>query len=329
MLAAYYEKVGAAREVLRVGEQPIEAPAPGDLTVRLMASGINPSDVKKRADVRRAMAGPYVIPHSDGAGIVTSVGRGVDEDWVSQRVWVCEAQHGRALGTAAEFVNVPQSMVHPLPDNTDFKQGAAIPIPMMTAHRCLTSAGAINGKTVLVTGAAGRVGYYAVQMASQMGARVLATVGSDDDASLTLAAGAQAVVNFRKQDYSEELADIVADAKIDLVVDVEFGNNQSDYIDLMNNNSAIAVYSSSLQANPAISIYHYILRNVFIHPILVYSMPDAAKALAKKDINRFLESGSIQHNISHCMPLENIAEAHELIESGCRGSVVLQLREQL
>ena len=159
MKAVYFERFGSASEVLQVGDKPIDLPASGDLQIAIEASGVNPSDVKKRIGLRGgAMTEPFIIPHSDGAGVVVAVGEGVDPAWMGRRVWVCEAQHDRAHGSAAERVNLPVSMVHPLPDNTSFAEGAAIPIPMMTAHRCLTSAGPVDGCTVLITGAMGRVG---------------------------------------------------------------------------------------------------------------------------------------------------------------------------
>lgn len=325
MKAAFYESFGDARDVLTVGEKPLTAPAEGELQIELRASGVNPSDVKKRAGARGEMSDEYVIPHSDGAGVVSAVGSGVSGDWIGKRVWICEAQHGRPHGTSAAAANLPESMVHPLPDNTSFAEGAAIPIPMMTAHRCLTSAGPVDGQTVLVTGAAGRVGHYAVQMAKQMGASVVATVGSDEEIGAVQSLGAATAVNFRDADYVVQLTELIGPASVDVVVDVEFGENVADYLSLLRDNGVIASYSSSRNPNPTIAFYDLMFRNIFVHPVLVYSMPNEAKYAAKRDINNMLESGAITHRIAHTLPLDRIVEAHELIENGCKGSVIVDI----
>ncbi|MEM7291977.1 MAG: NADPH:quinone reductase [Pseudomonadota bacterium] len=324
MKAAFYEHFGTAADVLVVGDKPIGKPAEGEVQIRMMASGVNPSDVKKRAGARGEMTDAFVIPHSDGAGIVQALGAGVDQGWLNQRVWVCEAQHGRALGAAAEQVNLPIGMIATLPDNTSFAEGAAIPIPMMTAHRCLTSAGEIEGLTVLVTGAMGRVGHYAVQMAREMGARVVATVGSEEDLAEVRALGVTEAVNFRDTDHFEQLLEMIGPSTVDRVVDVEFGANLLSSLPLLKDNAVIASYASGREPMPQIDFYALMFRNIFVHPVLVYSMPAAAKVSAKASINAMLSAEKIVHRINHTLPLDDIARAHELVEAGARGAVIVE-----
>ncbi|HEY1383598.1 MAG TPA: alcohol dehydrogenase catalytic domain-containing protein, partial [Dongiaceae bacterium] len=88
MKAAFYERNGPADEVLRVADLPIPAPRPGEVLVRVKASGVNPSDVKSRAGLRAKMAYPRVVPHSDGAGVIEAIGTGVDPARVGERVWL-------------------------------------------------------------------------------------------------------------------------------------------------------------------------------------------------------------------------------------------------
>ena len=157
MTAAWFAEFGSAENALIVGEQPLPAPAEGQVLVRLETSGVNPSDVKKRAgSFPNLLDTGLVIPHSDGAGVVQAVGEGVHEDRIGERVWVYQAQYGRRFGTAAEYLAIDGSRAVPLPDNSSFEIGACLGIPAMTAHRCVFSDGAVDGQTVLITGGAGR-----------------------------------------------------------------------------------------------------------------------------------------------------------------------------
>ena len=101
MKGCWFEAFGAAQDVLQQGEWPTPEPDPGEVIVQLHTTGVNPSDVKKRAGAFPDLleAGP-VIPHSDGAGVVTAVGEGVPLSRVGERVFVYQAQYGRQLGTA-------------------------------------------------------------------------------------------------------------------------------------------------------------------------------------------------------------------------------------
>jgi len=176
MKAAWFESFGPASDVLRVGEQEKPEAGHGEVLIRLASSGVNPSDVKKRAgSFPNLLDEGFVIPHSDGAGVIEAVGEGVPANRIGERVWIYQAQHGRRLGSAAEYIALDQRRAAPLPDNTGFEIGACIGIPVMTAHRCVFADGPVDGQTVVITGGAGRVGHYAVQWAAQAGARVIAT----------------------------------------------------------------------------------------------------------------------------------------------------------
>src|SRR4051794_32063967 len=124
MRAGWYERTGPADEVIQVGEMETPTPAPGDVLVRLHASGINPSDYKRRANTKAAIEFPRVVPHSDGAGVVAALGTGVTGLREGDRVWLYNAQWQRAFGTAAEFVSLPARLVRPLPAGTSLVEGA-------------------------------------------------------------------------------------------------------------------------------------------------------------------------------------------------------------
>jgi NADPH2:quinone reductase len=134
------------------------------------------ADVKKRAgSFPDLLDAGFVIPNSDGAGVIEAIGEGVDKSRVGESVWVFQAQYGRRFGTAAEYVAISSNCAPRLCGEAGFDVGACLGIPAMTAHRAVFADGDVEGKTILVTGGAGRVGYYAVQWASKGGATVIAT----------------------------------------------------------------------------------------------------------------------------------------------------------
>lgn len=325
MKAAWFETFGAAGDVLQVGRQPRPAAGPGEVLVRLRASGVNPSDVKKRAgSFPDLLDQGLVIPNSDGAGVIEAVGEGVDESRVGERVWVYQAQFARRFGTAAEYVALDASRAVPLAHGVSFEVGACLGIPAMTAHRCVFADGPVDGQTVLVTGGAGRVGDYAIQWAAQAGARVIATASNDADADACREAGAAAVVNHRDSDWSRAVVDANGGVPVDRVVDVEFGANLEPVLSLLRVGGVIATYSSTQVPEPRLPFFRMMYQDLAVRFVIVYAMPEAAKRQAIDDLHAALSAGRLRHRVAHVLPLEQIARANELIEQGgFRGCVVV------
>jgi NADPH:quinone reductase-like Zn-dependent oxidoreductase len=324
--AAFYERYGAADEVLEVGEIPDLVVGPGEVRVALAASGVNPSDVKTRAGARGGpMAFERVVPHSDGAGTVEAVGAGVPADLVGQRVWLWEAQWHRAWGTAAEHTVVPARCVAPLPEAASFEEGACLGIPALTAHRCLLADGPVDGKTVLVSGATGRVGAYAVQLAKQGGATVLATVGSDDKAERAAKLGADHVFDHRADGLAEQVLDVTGGRGVDRIVDAEFGANLAADTAMLAANGTIATYASMAAPTPTCAVYPLMLKNATLRFVLVYDMPEEAKQQAARHVNALLAAGRLRHQIALTVLLDEIAAAHEAIEGNTvQGCVIVR-----
>jgi len=327
MRAAWFEKFGPAAGVLIVGEQPTPDPIQGEVLVRLETSGVNPSDVKKRAGAfPNLLDDGLVIPHSDGAGVIEAVGAGVDDREAGERVWVYQAQYARRFGTAAEYVAIDSCRALPLPDNTGFEVGACLGIPAMTAHRCVFADGDVDGQTILVTGGAGRVGYYAIQWASQAGASVIATASCPDDDRVCIDAGAGAVVNHRQPGWGDEVLEQTGQEKVDRVIDVEFGANLPEVLKLIRTGGTIATYSSTQVPEPKLPFVKMMFMDLMMRLVIVYAMPEEAKHQAVADIEQRLQKEQLQHRIAHALPLAEIARAHEIIEQGeCRGCVVVTL----
>jgi NADPH2:quinone reductase len=317
MRAAWYEATGPARAVIRIGEVPRPEPGPGEVLVRVHASGVNPSDTKRRAGWRKEpLAYPRIIPHSDGAGVIEAVGAGVAEGRIGERVWLWNAQRGRAEGTCAEYIALPQVQAAPLPDGTGFVEGACLGVPASTAHFAALADGPLVGQTVLVQGGAGAVGAYAVQWAKRAGAHVIATVGSEAKADLARASGAAATVNRRAEDVVQRVLDLTDGQGVDRIVEVDLGANLEQDTALIKPNGVIASYSSTAQPEPVFPYYPLAYKGVTLRLVQAYILPEPARALALADIGEALQGGGLKHRIAGVFPLEETAAAHELQESG-------------
>jgi NADPH2:quinone reductase len=324
MRAAFYERQGPAREVLKVGLMPDPVPGPGELRIRVVASGINPGDIKKRQDAfAYGMPYPRVIPHSDGAGVVDLVGTDVPADWIGRRVWCYGAQSYRAFGTAAEYVVLPVAQVVTLPDGVSFAQGACLGIPALTAHRCVHVAGSVAGRTVLVQGGAGAVGACAVQFARRAGAHVIATVRSSADEATAFDAGANHVLRS-----GADLVDRVralSPEGVHHIVEVAFAANIGADLELLAVRGSVATYATDT-GSPVIPFWPLLFKNIRVDFLGSDDFTAAHKAEAALAVNEALAAGWAGMPIAEQFPLEEIVAAHETVETASprrRGRVVL------
>jgi NADPH:quinone reductase len=312
MKAAWFEKQGAARDVLILGELDDPQPKTGEVRIKIAASGINPGDVKKRENAfGYGMPFPRVIPHSDGAGTIDVVGEGVSPTWIGRRVWCYGAQTYRPFGTAAEYTVIPLAQAVPLPERVSFEQGACLGIPVITAHRAVHVAGAVEGKTVLVQGGAGAVGATAVQLARRAGARVIANVRSESDTEIAKRMGADEVVLF-----GEKLAEQVkalAPKGIDHIVEVAFDANIFTDVEILAQGGSIATYATN-KATPEIPVWHLVFSNARLFFVGSDDVPAGAKIEAAHAVNQAFEAGWQGLDIAETFPLNEIAKAHEAVE---------------
>lgn len=324
MRAVWYERFGPADEVLTFSEMPDPVPGPGEVLVRVHASGVNPSDVKLRAGARpgATMAFPRVIPHSDGAGVIEAVGEAVDPSRVGTRVWLWNAGWERAFGTAAEYVALPSDQACDLPDETSFEEGACLGIPAMTAWYALFGDGAdLSGKTVLVTGGAGTVGRYACQMARLAGARVIATVSSAEKGAHSTA---ETWVNYRETNVVEAVMDLTDGNGVDRIVEVDFGANQQAALGLVRTGGVISAYASASEMSPALAFYPFMFKNVTLRMLIAYLIPRAVHARGAAQLAGWLRDGKLSHAVVPGGGLADAAAAHDRVAAGAKlGTVVL------
>jgi len=325
MQAAFYETTGAARDVLQVGPMERPEPGPGEVRVRVVCSGVNPSDVKSRAGLRnKTLPYPRIVPHSDGAGIVDAVGEGVTTLRAGDRVWLWNAAWKRAWGSAAEFVVLPARQAVSLPEAVSFAAGACLGIPALTAYHAAAVDGGVAGKTVLVAGGAGAVGHYAVQCARLLGARqVLATVSSPAKAELALQAGADRVIDYRRDDVVAAVRAATGGQGVDRVIEVDIAANADLDLQLLRQSGDLVVYGSSA-GEFKLPFFPLIVQHVRLRFFIVYELAEADRARASAHLAAWLLQGELRHNVAAHFPLARIVEAHELVESGlAMGNVVV------
>ena len=331
MQVAFYERTGPAADVLQRAEWPDPQPGPGELRVRLRWSGINPSDVKSRAGLRsNAMPFPRVVPHSDGMGVVDAVGEGVSASRIGRRVWVWNAAWGRPFGTAAQAIVLPQAQAVPLADNVPDEAGACLGIPALTAlHAVLmtaSSGASVAGQRVLVTGGAGAVGHYAVQMARQLGAaQVIATTSTPEKAAIARAAGADATVDYRQSDAADQVRAATGGHGIDRVIDMDIAANAALALEVLRPGGDLVVYGSG--ASPfSLPFFPLIAKNLNLRCFIVYHLTAADRLRAEATLDALLRRGALQHPIAARLTLDQIVQGHQMVEQGqAIGNVVLKL----
>jgi NADPH:quinone reductase len=322
MKAAWYEKQGAARDVLVLGEMEDPQPGRGEVRIRVAFSGVNPGDVKKREDAFGVgMPYPSVIPHSDGSGTVDAVGEGVSPEWLGRRVWCYGAQSYRPFGTAAEYAVLPLTQVAPLPAGVSLEQGACLGIPGITAHRTVHVGGSVQGRTVLVQGGAGAVGACALQLAHRAGARVIATCRAQSDKAIASRAGADEVL-LTGENLVERIRALAPDG-INHVVEVAFGANIKTDTEVLAQGGSIATYATNVPM-PEIPVWQLVFVNARIFFVGSDDVPAQEKAEAARALNQALEAGWPGLDIAEIVPFPQIARAHELVEHPTKpGRVIL------
>ena len=335
MRAISYSQPGGP-DVLQLTDRPIPEPGPGEVRVRVAFSGVNPTDWKSRSTADPGPDGK--VPNQDGSGTVEAVGQGVDPVLVGERVWIWEAAYQRPWGTAAEYTVVPARHVVLLGAAPSFELGAALGIPFLTAHRCLTvaeslpdrlDAGALTGHTVLVQGGAGAVGNAAIQLARWADATVIATVSSPQKAQLAAAAGADHVINYKQEDVVTEVRKI-APKGVDAIVEVSAAVNAGVDAQIIGLHGAVAMYADDAGAEVTVPVRSQMNANARWQFVLVYTEPERAKVLGIEDVAAAVADGAVRVGEEaglplHVFPLEQTADAHRAVHEGAVGKVLVDV----
>ena len=339
MRAVVYTESGSS-SVLELVEREAAEPGPGQVRVRIVRAGVNPTDWKFRAGGMGELAFPEIVPGQDGAGEIDAVGPDVTDLAVGDRVWTMLAQHTRPGGTAQEQVVLPVANVTVLPTAASYDVGASLGVPAVTAHRALTTSedgpfrlapGALDGMTVLVAGGAGAVGNAAIQLARWAGATVISTVSGSDKAALAMAAGAHHAVNYREGDTVAAIRDIAPDG-VDIVVEVAPAQNLRLDLQVIKPRGTIAIYANNGGDEVALSVRETFSTNARFQWVLLYTVGQEALTAAAESITAALADGAFgvgdDHGLPlHHYPLEQTAQAHAAVEDGVVGKVLIDVAD--
>ena len=339
MRSVVYSEPGDS-SVLSLQERPLPEPGPGEVRVRVVISGVSPTDWKARAGgtYGDALPFPEITPNQDGAGVVDAVGDGVDGLRVGDRVWLYMAAAERPTGTAQEYTVVPATRAVPLPEGTSFDVGASLGVPAMTAHRALTThehgpdrlaPGALTGKTVLVSGGAGAVGHAAIQLARWAGATVITTISSDEKAALATAAGAHHTVNYREDGAADRIRAIAPEG-VDIVVEVSVPQNAPLVAEVLANHGVVSIYANNGGDEATLPVRPNMSVNARYQFLLLYTVGDAALSAAAEDITAALRDGALPVGADAGLPLtrfplEQTAAAHDAVEGDTVGKVLVDV----
>jgi NADPH2:quinone reductase len=333
MRAVVYRSTGPADKVLRLEDVPTPEPGTGQVRVRLVVAGVNPTDWKSRSGATPMASGAdFQVPGQDGAGVIDAVGPDVDPARVGERVWLYLTAFGNPYGTAAEYTVVPQERAVPLPDGVAFDLGANLGVPALTAHRCLfaggesagsSADGPLAGRTVLVAGGAGAVGHFAIELARAAGATVISTVSSPEKAALATAAGAHHVVNYRSGDPAAEIRAVAPDG-VDRIVEVALADNLALDIAVAAPHASIVTYAADAR-QPALPVRDLMVRNLVLRFMLLYTVPADALARAVSDVTAALAAGALTPLPARRFALADTAAAHDAVEAGAVGKVLVDI----
>jgi NADPH2:quinone reductase len=336
MRAVVFSEPGPS-SVMKLVDRDLAEPGPGEVRVRLVRSGVNPTDWKRR---QQPMPAPEITPGQDGAGVVDAVGDGVDGLSVGDRVWILLAQREKAHGTAAEYTVQAASHVVPLPDDASYDLGASLGVPAVTAHRALTSSefgpsrlepGSMAGMTVLVAGGAGAVGNAAIQLARWAGATVVTTVSSPEKAELATAAGAHHTVNYRDDD-AEAAIHAVAPDGVDLVVEVAPAQNNELDVAVTKVHGTVAIYANNGGDEYTVPLRPTFSKNLRYQYVILYTLDDRLMRAAVEDVSAALRAGALRVGEDaglplHHFPLADTPAAHDAVEAGTIGKVLLDISD--
>src|SRR5271157_4788277 len=325
MKAAYYVEQGPARDVLKVGDRPTPEPGPGEVRVKLRTSGVNPSDWKvRRGGYGRGLMATLIIPHSDGAGEIDAVGPGARAR-VGERVWIWNGQWKRPYGTAAEYIVLPSVQAVHLPDGTGFAEGACLGIPALTAVHAIRSARIEAGATVLIVGGAGSVAHYAIQLAKLRGARVVTTVSGDAKAAHARRAGADEVINYRTEDVAERVKALTGGRGVDVMIEMDLSGDANLYPSILRPHASVVIYGTSM-STATLPVLWLMQNSITLRFFLIYDISEADRSAAIAELSDLIQRGRLLHTVARRVALDDIAEAHEIVERGeVIGNVVVDI----
>jgi NADPH2:quinone reductase len=300
-------------EALRYDEVDVPEPKAGEALVRVAAAGVNFIDVQHRTGRYKPPMLPFTLG-SEAAGTVAAVGRGVTEVAVGDRV-----AYAMVLGAYADYAVVPAARLVKVPDAVSLETAAAVMLQGLTAHYLTHSTFALApGHTALVHAAAGGVGQLIVQVARLRGATVYGTVGSAAKSEVARRAGAAATIDYREQDFAEEIKKLTDGRGVDVVYDSVGKDTFDKSLSCLRPRGMLALFGFSsgpvAPFDPALLGYKGSL--FLTRPGLNQYIATRDELVGRaSDLFAWLAAGKLKVTVDRSFPLAEAAAAHEALEA--------------
>jgi putative PIG3 family NAD(P)H quinone oxidoreductase len=310
-------------EVLSVGELPDPEPAPGELVLAVAAAGLNRADLLQRQGFYPPPPGASDVIGMECSGTVAAVGDGVEGWSVGDRA--CALLAG---GGYAERVAVPAGQVMPVPDGVDLVTAAALPEVACTVWSNLFMvAGLQPRETLLVHGGAGGIGTFAIQLAHQLGSRVLTTAGTPEKRAACLALGADVAIDYREQDFVEEARAATDGRGVDVVLDNMGAKYLDRNLDALATEGRLVIIGMQGGTRAELDINKLLRKRAAVIGTTLRSRPVAEKsaicASVVEHVWPLVAEGLVQPVVHGTLPAEDVAAAHALMESGEHSGKIL------
>jgi putative PIG3 family NAD(P)H quinone oxidoreductase len=311
-------------EVLQAATRPLPEPAPGEVLIKVAAAGVNRPDAMQRAGLYPAPPGASDLPGLEVAGSVVACGSEVTVWQIGDAV--CALVSG---GGYAEYCLAPETQALPVPTPLSMLQAAALPETAFTVWTNVFERGRLQpGEVLLVHGGSSGIGTIAIQMATALGARVITTAGSDEKCRACEGLGAVQAINYRQQDFVEQVKQATDDRGVDVILDMVGGEYLGRNLAALAAEGRLVQIAVQKGAEVTLPLLAVMVKRLSITGSTLRPQSVAAKAAMAEGLQRtiwpLLESGAIKPVIDSSYPLAAAAEAHARLESGDHiGKIVL------
>lgn len=321
MKAIRYHQVGGP-EVLRFEEVPEPVAGPGEVRIQVRAAGVNFADTERRRGLYDAKVPLPRILGSEAAGVVESVGPGVDKSWLGRRVVALAAR------SYAEFATVSEQELLELPEHVSFEEGAGLLVQGLTAWHLVHTMGRLSaGQSVLIHAAAGGVGLLAVQLAKTVGARVLGTVSTEEKARLVREFGADEVILYGESDVTEQVRALTGGHGVELVLDSVGASTWKSSLESLAAFGHLVSYGSASGAPPPVDVESLYEKSLKVSAYWLRTVhPPALQRQAREALRALLTESRLRVHVGGVFALADAAEAHRQLEGRHTvGKVVLRV----
>ncbi len=311
-------------EVLKLGERPVPVPAQGEVLIKVAAAGVNRPDVEQRKGTYPPPPGASDIPGLEIAGTVAALGPGADGLKVGDAV--CALVSG---GGYAEYCTAPVPQCLPVPKGLGMAEAAALPETFFTVWQNVFDRARLKGgETILIHGGSSGIGTTAIQMAKAMGARVLATAGSDEKCAACAKLGADGAINYNTQDFVEATLAATNKKGADVILDMVGGKYFERNIAALAIEGRLSLIALLGGRDAKIDLSLVLRKRLTVVGSVLRARPVSEKGAVAESLRReiwpLIAAGKIKPVIDSTFPLADAAKAHARMETSAHvGKIVL------